>query len=308
MSRIPNTDHTFECAWVNTRLRADPTALIEQEERRFTAQVKAVGAALGDSVSGLRFVMLCGPSSAGKTTTTRLLCEAVRSRGVRAAMISLDDFYRDMATIPLTADGEKDIEAPTALDVTRLHACVRELAATGTTRLPRFDFEHSRPTAETVPLTVADRTVVFLEGIHAFSPLILYGIPDPVRVYVNAHTRFVDGERVLLGRQDIRLSRRLLRDERTRATAFLGTMAMWDSVMDGFRRYILPYVDTADYVVDTTIGYEPTVLAAPMRERLPQLFGTAYEETARRLYEAYGQFASLPLTAVPADSVLREFL
>lgn len=308
MSRISTTDNTFDHAWVNARLRQDAAAFIADQERRFAAQVKAVGAALADGVSGLRFVMLCGPSSAGKTTTTRLLCAAVRACGVNAAMISLDDFYRSMEQIPLSADGEPDIESPAALDIARLHRCVRELIETGATHLPRFDFEHSRPFDGAAPLTVSGATVVFLEGIHAFSPSVLGGIPAPVQVYVNAHSRFTDGERVLLGRQDIRLSRRLLRDERTRATAFFGTMTMWGGVMDGFRKYIFPYADRADYAVDTTIGYEPAVLAAPMRERLPQLFDTVYGDTARRLYEAYGRFDPLPLQAVPADSVLREFL
>ncbi len=312
MSRIRGVDQRLEVAWLNAAVRGDAAALVERMERQYRAQTETVAQALADTLEDLRFVMLCGPSSAGKTTTTRLLCEALGRRAVNAVMISLDDFYRPSEEIPLQDDGTPDFEAPEAIDVLRLHACARELVQTGHTLLPRYDFGAHAPCEGTVPLTVFGDTVVIFEGVHAFAPSVTAGLERegiaPIKVYINTMSRFTEDGRALLGRRDLRLTRRLLRDERTRATSFYQTMTMWDDVIRGLTTYILPYAASAEYTVDTTIGYEPSVMAAPMRARLPSLFGTEYEARARQLYEAYGRFEPLPLSAVPSGSLLREFL
>ncbi len=301
----------FELSEVNERLLHDAAGFVAEQERRYRLQIEAVADGLAAGLDGLRFVMLCGPSSAGKTTTARLLCEALSHRAVRSVMVSLDDFYRDLADIPLQEDGDPDLESPAAIDVPRLHACMEELVRTGHTRLPLYDFGTRRPKEDTVPLAVQGNTVVFLEGVHAFAPSVTEGVrtcgTEAPRVYVNVMSRFTDGDEVLLGRRDVRLSRRLLRDERARSTSFYRTMTMWDDVIRGLTTYILPYASDAEYTVDTANGYEPAVMATPMRERLPSLYGTEYEQQARRLYEAFGRFVTLPTAAVPTNSVLREF-
>lgn len=227
-------------------------------------------------------------------------------------MISMDDFYRPREELPIQADGTPDYEAPEAIDVPRFHACVRELARTGHTRLPRYAYETVEPCEGTVPLSVNGNAVVILEGVHAFAPSVTAGIESsgitPVRVYINTMSRFTENGQVLLGRRDLRLTRRLLRDERTRAIPFYRTMTMSDDVIRGLKEYILPYADTADHTVDTTVGYEPAVTAAPMRERLPSLFGTEFDAEARRLYEAYGRFDPLPALWIPEGGLFRGFV
>ncbi len=293
-------------------LAADAAGLIAREEAHYTHQIGAVAEAIADAADGLQFVWTCGPSSVGKTTTARRLCAALENRGVQAFTVSLDDFYRGKYDAPLLEDGSYDYESPGALDLPRLHRCLTALATTGETDLPRYDFEAGEPSKLATHLRVTGRTAVIFEGIQAFSPLLTDGLgalPVPsLRLFINTRTRFTDGGDLLLCRRDIRLVRRLLRDERTRATSFADTMAMWQKVLAGDERHIFPYSDRADLLIDTALGYEPCVTAPLITDKLTVLYGTPFEATARRLQSALARFPVLPQESVPADSILREFI
>ncbi len=297
---------------LKTQLIADAAGLIAREEARYTHQIQTAAQTIAAAAKGLQFVWMCGPSSVGKTTTARRLCAALENRGVQAFVVSLDDFYRGVGKAPLLEDGSFDYESPKALDLPQLHRCLTELAATGETDLPRYDFEAGKPSDCRTHLRITGRTAVIFEGIQAFSPLLTEGLGDlPVpslRLFINTRTRFTDGDTMLLCRRDIRLVRRLLRDERTRATSFADTMAMWQKVLSGDERHIFPYSDSAQLLIDTALAYEPCVTAPLITDKLAALYGTPYEATARRLQKALARFPALPQDSVPADSILREFI
>ncbi len=297
---------------VNAMVRADAAALVAREEARYDGQIAQVARSILQSGDSLRTVLLCGPSSVGKTTTARRLCGFLERHGTPAFTVSLDDFYRGVGKAPRLSDGSYDYESPEALDLDCLNACVRELVATGQTRLPRYDFTAGAPVERAVWLHVPAGGVVIFEGINAFSPQVgacFDGLEvHPLRVFINTVGRFaLDGERVL-SRRDVRLCRRLLRDERTRASSFENTMQMWTQVMAGEERYIFPYVETADAVIDTTMAYEPCVLAGQLLSRLPQLADTAYADKAAALAAVYGMCEPLAMAALPRISVVREFV
>lgn len=310
---IPTADScSRDLQELRTRLAEDTAGLIAQEEARYTHQIQATANRLADAADGLQFVWMCGPSSVGKTTTARRLCTALRNRGVQAFVVSLDDFYRGKHDAPLLADGSFDYESPLALDLPQLHRCLTDLATAGETDLPRYDFAAGEPSELRTHLRVTGRTAVILEGIQAFSPLLTEGLgnlPVPsVRLFINTRTRFTDGDRLLLCRRDIRLIRRLLRDERTRATSFPDTMAMWQKVLAGDERHIFPYSDRAELLIDTALGYEPCVTMPLIADKLKVLYGTSYEATARRLCQTAAQFPVLPPENIPENSILREFI
>lgn len=298
---------------IQTQLAEDTAGFIVREEARYAHQIGTAADTIAAATDGCQLVWMCGPSSVGKTTTARRLCAALEARGVQAFVVSLDDFYRGIGNAPILPDGSFDYESPEALDLPQLHRCLQELMTTGESRLPRYDFQAGKPSSLHTLLHVTGRTAVILEGIQAFSPLLTEGLPDgvlgtPLRLFINTRTRFSDREDMLLCRRDIRLSRRLLRDERTRGSDFAETMAMWQKVLAGDERHIFPYSDGADILIDTAMGYEPCVLAPLLMERLYTLRGTAYEATARRLEKAYAHFPALSAQVVPTDSVLREFI
>ena len=297
---------------LKTLLAADAAGLIAREEARYTHQIGAAADAIAAAADGLQFVWMCGPSSVGKTTTARRLCAALENRGVQAFVVSLDDFYRGKHDAPRLEDGSYDYESPKALDLPRLHRCLTELAATGETDLPRYDFEAGEPSDCLTHLHIHGRAAVIFEGIQAFSPLLTEGLGElsvpTLRLFINTRTRFTDGDDLLLCRRDLRLIRRLLRDERTRATSFEETMGMWQTVLRGDERHIFPYSDGADLLIDTALGYEPCVMAPLIADKLTVLYDTSYEATARRLQRALARFPALSQESVPVDSILREFI
>ncbi|MBR5135267.1 MAG: hypothetical protein IKV35_06685 [Clostridia bacterium] len=307
-----NTPIKHDVRDVNRAMRDDPAAFIAAEEARYDRDIAAAANRIADGDNGCRLIWQCGPSSVGKTTTARRLSTALAQRGVQTHIVSLDDFYRGVGKAPLLPDGGYDYESPYALDLERLDRCVTELIETGQTRLPIYDFPAGRPSEETRLLQVRDGAAVIFEGIHAFSPLVTASTEKigvkPWRLYVNTRSRFTDGDEILLCRRDIRLSRRLLRDERTRASSYENTMMMWSGVLRGDEQYILPHSDTADIVIDTTMAYEPCVLKDLLLSRLHTLDGTAYEETARHFRQSYAAFESISTAYLPENSVLREFV
>ena len=286
---------------------------IDREESRYDNQILDAAKLIASLTNGCQIVWMCGPSSVGKTTTAKRLCDALQARHVQAFVVTLDDFYRGRGEAPLLPDGSYDYESPKALDLPLLERCVRELMTVGETYLPRFDFTAGKRRDEKTFLRVSGNTVVIFEGIQAFSPLLTEGwdtaaLGKPLRVFINALTRFTDGDEVLLCRRDIRLSRRLLRDERTRGSDFAATMAMWDKVLAGEDTHIFPYNGQTDIRIDTSLRYEPCVIAGLLGDRLCELANTPYADKAAKLKATYDRFPAIPLEAVPADSVLREFL
>jgi len=309
---MTNTPIRHDVSDINRRIRENPAALIAEEEQRYDSDVAAAAQHIASRTHGCQLVWQCGPSSVGKTTTANKLCAALQQNGVEAAIVSLDDFYRGVGLAPLLPDGTYDYESPLALDLDRLHECIAELMKTGKTQLPIYDFPAGHPSSDTRELCVRGNTAVIFEGIHAFSPLLTAAAAqngaESMRVFVNTRSRFTSGDDILLCRRDIRLSRRLLRDERTRASSYENTMNMWAGVLRGDEQYIFPYSDTADIVIDTTMAYEPCVLKPLILARLHTLDGTAYEQTARHFRESFEQFEAISTELLPQNGVLREFV
>ncbi len=307
-----DTAITHDLDEVNARVRADAAAFVAAEEANYAAQIDAAAQTVVDGIVGCRPVMLCGPSSVGKTTTARRLCEAIEQRGVAAFVVSLDDFYRGAGLAPVLENGQYDYESPEALNLERLHRCIRELMTTGETMLPRYDFTAGRPAEEETLLHTVGDTVVIFEGINAFSAEVGAGFDGtgatPLRIFINTRSRFVRGGEVKLSRRDIRLSRRLLRDIRTRGSSFANTMAMWEQVKAGEEKYILPLRHTADITLDTTMGYEPCLLAPLLLAHLGELADTPFAALAARGIAVYRSMTPLPLSLLDKNSVLCEFV
>lgn len=295
-----------------SRRSADPAAFIAAEERHYESQLETAADRIAEGIDGCRLVLQCGPSSVGKTTTANKLSRALQRRGVSSFVVSLDDFYRGIDQAPRLPNGQYDYESPLALDLPQLRRCIVELTRTGQTLLPRYDFKAGAPAADKQLLKTDGNTAVIFEGIHAFSPLIRDPLAadgiSPLTVFINTRSRFVDRGDVLLCRRDIRLSRRLLRDVRTRGSSFANTMAMWAQVLRGEDEYIFPHKEGADLLLDTTMGYEPCVLAPLIIPQLQTLYGTPFEEKAKTLEAVYARFPAIDLSALPKDSLLREFV
>ncbi len=287
-----------------------PEQLIQAEERRYRDEIIAVAQKIHAVRQKRRIVLLCGPSSSGKTTTASLLKKQLVLLGTTAHVVSLDDFYLGKGMAPVLPDGKLDYETIDALDVKRLLTCVRELTEQGKTELPIFDFQNHCPKAHTVPLQLEDDAAVIFEGIHAFHPRLQSAMPQDgtTRLFINTLSRFVREGEVWLARRDLRLIRRILRDDQFRASPFSNTMEMWPQVVRGEELYMFPYANTADCVIDTAFAYEPCIFKAPLLERLSKVKDEEpHADIARRLEHRLCVFPDISLNLLPENSILREF-
>lgn len=273
--------------------------MIKNCEQRYNSELLAVA---DDVISqGKIFVMVTGASCAGKTTTTKKLREYFALRGIHAETISLDDFYLDHGQTPLTDDGKPDFETIDSLDLELLDDIMSGLAAGKTVRVPRFDFAMKRRSDEYEELSLDPGEVVIIEGLHALNPLLYRHIGgDAVyKVYLYAESKDYD----------VKLLRRIVRDEYYRFFGAETTLDMWDDVLRGERLYITPYAADADAAVNTFFAYE-TELLAPEGVKLLSAVekNSPCRPMAEALLEKISGYRGIPYDMVPDDSLMLEFI
>ncbi len=286
------------------RAKSDPKGLIEVEEARFQREIQAVC----DSVvaNKQKVILLCGPSSAGKTTSANKLITSLTAEGHKVNRVSLDDFYKDKEELPFWDDGSINFESIEGLDLSLFHQCMQTLFVKGEADFPIFNFQNPKERG-TARLHYDDDTYTIVEGIHALSPKIresLNGLPC-CRVYVSVHSDFVlsDGSIKIAGRT-LRLARRTIRDVFHRNTKPETTFKMWEYILRGEQLYIQPFRKDADFHIDTTHAYEPFIYVSYLAS-LINGHGDGLAETLR------ASFAGLPAIAeglVPDSSLIQEFI
>ena len=260
--------------------------------------------------SGVRVVMLTGPSSSGKTTTAHKIAQELCSRGMKSAVISLDNFFKDVQDYPKLPSGEPDYESVDALDIGAINHCLKELAETGKTLIPDFDFRRETRRMGTVPVEVDDGVAV-IEGIHALNPRLTQLLPHSsvYRIYAGLREEYSLGGQRILPTRDVRLARRLVRDWQFRGHAPEKTFAMWQAVCDGEDRNIKVFKNEADLLLDTSFSYEPGCLAAAVHEMsamLPE--ESIWKSSMDNLAQRFALCAPISKEWMPKDSMLREFL
>ncbi len=293
------------------RLAADTDAVIRESEEGYHQKITAVAdRVLGDPRR--RIVLLAGPSSSGKTTTAALLSAALRARGHRAQVISLDDFYRplDAPDYPRDEHGVPDYETVEALEVGEIHDCLAALLDGGEYLMPRFDFTLRRRVEARTPLRLGEGELLVVEGLHALNPRLTAGLAEAglFRLFISLSTNLLDddGARVLTGRK-MRFVRRLVRDYYHRASDAAHTYTLWRSVVRGEEKYLYPYRTTADVTLDTFHAYEVGVLR-PIAEGLLAADGAPRTDYTDMIRRAIAGFAPIAEARVPRGSLLCEFL
>lgn len=270
---------------------------------------RVIAAAAESKLSGSKIIMMTGPSASGKTTTAHKLAAALQDTGVHAVVVSLDDFYRNVEDYPRLANGNKDYENVEALDVGEIHRCLLELIEKGEARFPKFDFKAETRT-DRARLIELQGGVIIVEGIHALNPLLTDVLPEgsAYKIYAGLREEYShDGQRFLPTR-DIRLARRMVRDNLFRGHGLEKTIGMWDAVCEGEDLYIKAYKPYADLLLDTSFSYEICVLA-PFVTRLKGELGDT--EVGKKLDDLADRFAlckPIEESLIPKDSMLREFI
>ena len=259
----------------------------------------------------VKVVLIAGPSSSGKTSTSHKLCLQLLACGKQPVALSLDNWYMDGNLIPLKQDGTKDYESVYAIDLPKLGADLKSLIAGQEVALPSFNFAEEKSEFSGETLRLEPDTIMVIEGIHALNPILTEHIAaeNKYKIYASPMSPVsLDGERYVPTYVH-RLLRRISRDLRTRGRLPQKTISLWPSVIEGETLWIEPFRKEADALFDTTMLYELPALRLSVETSLQTVPAVADEyEVAKQLLYYLSFFESLPPSFIPRTSILREFI
>lgn len=263
------------------------------------------------SRKGVKLVLLAGPSSSGKTTSCKRLSIQLAVNGLKPLQISLDDYFVDREKTPKDASGEYDYESIYALDLDLINEQFNALFRGEEVELPKYDFQSGKSKKSGNKLKMNDNNVLVVVGIHALNPELTAHIPQEqiFRVYASALTTILLDNHNYIPTTDNRLLRRIIRDYKYRGVSAQETIHRWPSVRAGENKWIFPFQENADAMLNTAMLYELAVIktqAEPLLQQVPENC-EEYAE-AYRLLKFLKYFKGIPYNNLPPTSLLREFL
>ena len=260
----------------------------------------------------VKVVLIAGPSSSGKTTSAKKLALELRAMEKKKKIISLDCYYLGRDKTPLDEEGKPDFECLEALNIELLNQNLVDLFAGKEVCIPSYDF-HSGTSYfdENCKMTLEENEILIMEGIHGLNDKLTPKVPAEYKfkIYLSALTQLNLDDHNRISTSDNRLIRRIVRDNNFRGKPAAGTIEMWPSVTRGEELHIFPFQNNADAILNTALDYEFSVLrvyAAPLLRQVTPM-EKEYSE-ARRLLNFLENFSTIPPTAVPPRSILREFI
>jgi uridine kinase len=257
-----------------------------------------------------RIILIAGPSSSGKTTSSRRLAIQLLARGISPFPLELDHYFVNRDQTPLDENGKPDFERLEALDLVRLEQDIEKLLDGKKVQLPRFNFRTGlRETGDLIQLEEGQPLI--LEGIHGLNPRLIadHWAGSAFRIYVSALTQLNLDRHNRVSTTDTRLIRRIVRDARERGYSATQTISGWESVRRGEKRHIFPYQENADVMFNSALVYELAALkpfAEPLLRQVPHRASEFIE--ARRLLAFLEWFLPLDAKLIPANSIMCEFL
>ena len=259
----------------------------------------------------VKMVLIAGPSSSGKTTFAQKLGVQLKLTGYNPITISMDNYFVERADTPLDEEGKYNFECVEALDIELFNSQMRDLIAGKTVELPEFDFITGTKHYNGKYLTLGPKDILVIEGIHALNPILTeFTAPDnKYKIYIAPiATLNLDGY-TKISSTDTRILRRMVRDYSTRGHSVEKTLELWKNVKRGEEEYIFPFVNSVDFIFNSSLSYEPNVMKTFAQPLLLQINETSqFYGEARRLYEYLNNFLPMETTNIPIDSIVREFI
>ena len=258
-----------------------------------------------------KFIMIAGPSSSGKTTTSYRLAIQLRAHGMRPHQISLDNYFVNREFTPKDENGDYNFECLEALDIEQFNKDMTALLNGERVELPSFNFKLGKREYNGDYKELGPSDVLVIEGIHGLNDRLSYSLPkeSKFKIYLSALTQLNIDEHNRIPTTDGRLIRRIVRDAQTRGTSAKKTIAMWPSVRKGEEENIFPFQEEADVMFNSALIYE---LALLKQYAEPLLFGIGRDEPeypeANRLIKFLDYFLGIPNDFIPINSIAREFI
>jgi uridine kinase len=284
--------------------------LILVQEALQDQKLSDLAAMIGDH-KNIKFIMIAGPSSSGKTTFSHRLSIQLRAHGLKPHPIGVDDYFLDREKTPRDSDGNYNFEDLDSIDVECFNRNMNELLEGKRVELPRYNFKTGHREYRGEYLQLGEEDILVIEGIHCLNEALYPTLPkkNMFKIYISALTQLNVDEHNRVATTDGRLIRRMVRDAAHRGITAQETIQRWGSVRRGEEKNIFPYQETADAVFNSAQVYELSVLkpyAEPLLFSVPK-DAPEYQE-AKRLLKFLDYFLTLPDNNIPNDSILREFV
>ena len=276
---------------------------MEKKIADIAAQIKAK--------DNVKFVMIAGPSSSGKTTFSHRLSIQLKTLGMKPHPIAVDDYFVNREDTPKHPDGTYNFECLGAIDVEQFNQDMTALLNGETVELPTFNFKTGRREYKGNVKRLGPEDILVIEGIHGLNDALSYKLPteSKFKIYISALTQLNIDEHNRIPTTDARMLRRIVRDARTRGAAAVDTIRMWPSVRKGEEENIFPFQESADVMFNSALIYELVLIkqfAEPLLFSVPK-DAPEYVE-AKRLLKFLDYFLGADCEAVPKNSIIREFI
>lgn len=283
---------------------------IESCELEFTDQIKkACNEILRNNAK--KFIMIAGPSSSGKTTTTRVLGAYLRSKGYDPICISTDDYFVERENTPKDDKGNYDYECLNAVDINLLNNQLQALLKGEEVNVPSYNFVTGKKEYHNNIIKLQENSIILIEGLHSLNDDLTPFIPSKYKykIYLSPFIPLNIDRHNYISTLDLRLIRRIVRDHRTRGHSVSNTLKSWQSVRNGEEKYIFPYTHQANFIINTALPYEIGVLKVFVQPLLLSVTtDSPYYEEARRIIKFLRGFYSISSELVGKNSILREFI
>ena len=285
--------------------------VVQIAEANYNSQLSNVADKIYDKKGKVKFVLLAGPTSSGKTTTARKLLVYLKARGFKTHTISIDDYFVNRIDTPKKANGEYDFESLRALDLDLFNKHMLKLLDGEKVLLPEYNFITGEREYKNNWLQLGSDDIVIIEGLHALNPELTMAIEEEnkFKIYISPLTQLNIDNHNRIHTSDTRRLRRIVRDNKYRGKNAADTLKSWKSILEGEQEYVYPYQNDADVVINSALIYELGVLKTYAE---PLLFSVSEDDEtypeAIRLINFLRNFLPIPSDYVPKESVLREFI
>lgn len=284
---------------------------IELNEIKQNNDLLEIANKIQNNINDIKIVLIAGPSSSGKTTTCKKLALYLKSKGLNPFTLSTDDFFKDRKDTPKNEKGEYEYDIPEAIDIDLFNEKLEALLKGEETTLPTYNFLTGEKEYKHPPVSLKNRDLLIVEGIHTLNELLTSKIPreNKLKIYISPFTPLGLDRHNHVSTVDLRLIRRIVRDARTRGYNAVDTLKSWRNVRISEEKYIFPYQKEADIVLNTALIYELGILktfAVPLLYNVN--YKSEYYTEAKRIINFLKIFLNIPESALPETALLREFV
>lgn len=316
-----NLNHSCESVESINRIMADGNFpdLVASCEKRYLSECRAAAANVLARIDDIRVIIVAGPSSSGKTTTTIKMMERLEAEGYSQKAINIDHYFYDLKEHPVDEFGDYDYETPQALDLELINRHLGQLMAGETIRTPHYDFQTGQRTLDVHELKLEPNEILLIDSLHGLYPDMTANVPDAnkFRLYIETLGQLRGASGEMMRWADHRLMRRMIRDSWHRNHKPEETITHWHYVRKSEMQHIVPYNVSADFLVNSAMPYEIPIL----KHKLFQYFPAAMEEfkdhpkrqdayiRAKRVFDLLSPLDEwTDDSIVPPTSHLREFI